>query len=326
MSRGRSQAAVLRLGTLTVIVLVIAMAAAFNLQRFPGFRGTGYHAEFSDASGLRKGQMVQIAGIRVGRISHLRLAGDRVVVDFDIDPGVQFGPDSRASVEVLNLLGEKFLQIEPAGSGQLRSGGTIGLERTSAGYDIVSVLGDLTETTEGIDSDQLGSALDTLAATLDSSAPEIRSSFRGLSRLSRSIASRDASLGRLLDDAKNVTDLLAQRRGDLVTLMKQARVIFRELQVRRTDIRAMLTHTRQLSRQLTGLVADTEADLGPALKELRSVTTMLKEQKANIDATTAAMGQYADIMINILGTGPWFDGYVPNLAGLGTGEFVPGKR
>ena len=41
-------------------------------------------------------------------------------------------------------------------------------------------------------------------------------------------------------------------------------------------------------------------------------------------ATAAAIGPYADILGNIVGTGPWFDGYVVNLVGIPTGEFVPG--
>ena len=38
------------------------------------------------------------------------------------------------------------------------------------------------------------------------------------------------------------------------------------------------------------------------------------------------LGPYASILINIIGTGPWFDAYVPNLVGLASGEFAPGKR
>jgi phospholipid/cholesterol/gamma-HCH transport system substrate-binding protein len=38
------------------------------------------------------------------------------------------------------------------------------------------------------------------------------------------------------------------------------------------------------------------------------------------------LGPYASILINIIGTGPWFDAFVPNLASIGTGEFKQGKR
>lgn len=47
-----SDARVLRLGATSIVVLLLVMVAAFNLQRFPGFRGEALHAELVDASGL----------------------------------------------------------------------------------------------------------------------------------------------------------------------------------------------------------------------------------------------------------------------------------
>lgn len=324
MSR-RTDGQVLRLGAVTLVVLALVMAAAFNLQKFPGFRGTSYHAEFSDASGLRKGQMVQVAGQRVGRVDDLRIAGDKVVVDFSVDPGVEFGTQSHASVEVLNLLGEKFLQIEPAGAGQLSSGGTIPVANTRSAYDIVGVLGDLTDTTEKIDTPQLAKALNTMAGTLNSSSGEIHGAFTGLARLSSSIASRDAQLGRLLTGSNAVSKVLADRRVDLVKLMRNSDLVFQELQLRRRAIHRLLVNARALAIQLEGVAKDNQAQLKPALDQLRTVTTMLKSERANLQATAHVMGPYANILGNIIGTGPWFDAYLVNLAGLGT-EFTPGVR
>ena len=120
--RGASDARVLRWGAISVMLLLLIMAAAFNLSKFPGFSGGKYRAEFSDASGIRKGNMVQVAGMRVGRVADVTLEDDTVLVTFEVDHGVEFGDESQASVEVLNLLGEKYLELTPAGTGQLAEG------------------------------------------------------------------------------------------------------------------------------------------------------------------------------------------------------------
>jgi phospholipid/cholesterol/gamma-HCH transport system substrate-binding protein len=307
------------------VLLVVVMAAAFNLQKFPGFRGETYRVELEDASGLRKGHMVQIAGTRVGRVSRLRIDRDRVVAEFDVDPGVHFGPDTRASVEVLNLLGEKYLELQPAGSGQLEAGGTIPLERTASAYDVVGVLGDLTTTTEQIDTRRLEQAFGAISETLDSSSEEIDASFTGLSRLSRTIASRDRELAGLLDSAESVSGLLAERRSDLVALMEDSSLVFAELDRRREAIHTLLVKARELARELEGLALDNQEDLRPALDQLAVTTSMLKAKRKELRRTAAAMGPYVDILGNIVGTGPWFDAYLVNLQGLG-GEFVPGVR
>lgn len=320
-----SNRSIMRMGTIALAVLLLVMAAAFNLQRFPGFKGTGYHANFTDASGLARGDMVQVAGVRVGRVNSITIHGDHVTVNFDVK-GAKLGSETKASVEVLNLLGSKFLNITPEGSGEMDGGDTIPLSRTTAGYDIVSTLSDLTTTTEKIDTDRLASALNTLAGTIDSAAPQVHESFTGISRLSQTIAARDTELEALLDHADSVTALLAQRKTDLVTLMKQGDQVFTELRNRKDAIHTLLVNADRLAVSLRGIVADNRKVIGPVLADLQTVIDVLHKREKALRATIHNLGPYAEILINTIGTGPWFDSYVPNLVGLATGEFVPGLR
>ncbi len=320
-----SDRSVLRLGAISLAVLVLVMAASFNLQKFPGFRGTGYHADFTDANGLSRGDMVQIGGVRVGRVDSIKIHSDHVTVNFEVH-GADFGTETKASVEVLNLLGTKYLNLVPAGDGQMHGGSTIPVSRTRTTYDVVSTLDELTTTTEQLDTDQLATALRTLAGTVDASAPEVHDSFTGISRLSNSIASRNHEVTQLIQHADGVTRLLAQRKDDLVTLMKQGDVVFDELKLRKEAIHRLLVGARQLAISLQGIADDNRAEIGPALDDLHAVTVNLRKQKDNIQATIHNLEPYASILINVIGTGPWFDAYVPNLVGMVTGEFVPGRR
>ena len=76
----------------------------------------------------------------------------------------------------------------------------IPLERTESAYDIVGVFGDLTTTTERIDTDQLQAALNVVADTTNQAAPEIEPSFHGIARLSATVASRDEQIQALLEE------------------------------------------------------------------------------------------------------------------------------
>src|SRR6478609_1373554 len=111
----RSNARVMRLGAISLVVLLLVGAAAFNLQKFPGFKGTDYHVQLTDASGLHKGNMVQVAGIRVGRVDALHISGDHITADINVKDAT-LGDKTQASVQVLNLLGEKYLELTPKGS------------------------------------------------------------------------------------------------------------------------------------------------------------------------------------------------------------------
>lgn len=313
------------MGAVSLVVLLVVMAAAFNLQKFPGFKGTDYHVQLTDASGLHKGNMVQIAGIRVGRVGKLHIHGDHVTVDIDVK-GATLGDKTQASVQVLNLLGEKYLELTPKGSGKMEGGDTIPVSRTNGSYDIVATLGELTTTTEAIDIPQLSQALTTLGDTVNAASPHIASTFNGLSRISQAIASRDESIQQLLVRAERVTKLLSERRGDLVTLMKQGELIFQELIVRREAIHSLLVNAEKLARELRGVATDNQAQIGDALKQLNTALLFLRAREKQLDTTLTNLGPYASILINIIGTGPWFDAFVPNFASAATGEFVPGKR
>lgn len=321
--RRYTEAQIIRIGVIAVVVAVLAMAAALNLQKFPGFRGVPYTAEISDASGLHKGNMVQVAGIRVGRVGKIDLAGDHVVVHFTVDPDVRFGDETTASIEVLNLLGEKFLDLKPAGEGRANQDDVIPLARTRASYDIVKVFSELSDTTERIDIPQLQEALTSVATTMNRTSDEARTAFDGLSRLSESIASRDAELQSLLQHANSVSKLLAARKGDVVTLVKQGNLILQELRNRKEAIHQLLLNTGVLAQQLGGLVDDNQAQLKPMLQQLQEVNDLLVSREKDLRASIHNLGPYVSILSNIIGTGPWFDAYAVNLLNLGTGEFVP---
>ncbi len=238
--------------------------------------------------------------------------------------GVDFGADSGASVEVLNLLGEKYLNLKPAGQGQLDEDSPIPVDRTSSSYDIVGVFGDLAETTEQIDTEQLDRALDVVSDTMNQSAPEIQASFEGIARLSQSVASRDSQIQALLQSSRNVSALLADRSSDLVDLMQNSSLVFEEVERRKDAIHQLLVNARVLSRQLKGVATDNQAQLGPALKQVDELLSLLNSKEKELKATLNALGPYASILGNIIGTGPWFDAYASNLAAIPTGEFLPG--
>jgi phospholipid/cholesterol/gamma-HCH transport system substrate-binding protein len=324
--RGRSPRELSRIGAISLAVALVALVGAMNLQKFPGLRGAPYTAEFSEAGGLQKGNMVQVAGVRVGRVSDIELAGDHVVVHFTVDAERSFGKDSSASVEVLDLLGTKFLNLQPKGEEEMPEDGNIPLERTSSSYDIVKVFGRLADTTEGIDIPQLQRGLTSVADTMNRTSDEAEATFDGLSRLSRTIASRDAELESLLSRANSVSRLLAARKGDIVTLMKDADLILRELKRRREAVHSLLVNTARLSRELGGLVDDNQRQIGPMLDELGELTQFLLDRKKQLRATIQNLGPYTRILSNVIGTGPWFDAYAVNLGALGSGEFTPEKR
>lgn len=70
-----------------------------------------YKAYFSSAVGLKVGDPVRLAGVEVGRVEEITIAGSRVRVGFYVVGGTTLRTDSVAEVQRTNLLGGQFLGL-----------------------------------------------------------------------------------------------------------------------------------------------------------------------------------------------------------------------
>jgi phospholipid/cholesterol/gamma-HCH transport system substrate-binding protein len=302
------------IGAVSLAVIVAFILAAFKAEDLPLIGGGDtYYAAFSEAGGLKANDEVRVAGVRVGKVQAVDLAGDHVKVTFKVQKGVDFGKDTGAAIKVKTLLGAMYLGLEPQGRGQLASGSEIPRRRTTSPYDVVEAFSGLAARSEAIDTDRLSQSLNTLGALTKDTPEEFRSALSGLSDLSRNIAARDDQLNTLLRNTKKVSTVLGDRSGDIVVLMREGDKLFRALAARRESVHNLLVATSQLSIQLTGLVRDTRQDLKPALDHLGNVVDVLNKNQQNLDNSLRLMAPFYRVFANTLGTGPWFDTYIQNL-------------
>lgn len=302
------------IGAISIAVLMLLLLAAFKAGDLPLIGGGDtYHADFSDASGLKANDEVRIAGVRVGKVTGLALDGDHVKVTFKIKTDSQFGTQTGAQVKVKTLLGNMFLALEPKGSGQLEKGSTIPASRTKSAYDVVDAFSGLAERTDRINTDQLASALDTLASATKDTPAAFQGTLKGLSALSETVASRNAQISELLKNLDHVSGVLSQHDDDIVALMKDSDTVLRALVARRDAVHRLLVSTSSLSTQLTALVQQSRADLKPALSNLQGVVNLLLKNQSNLDESLRLMAPFYHVFTNTLGSGPWFDTWISNL-------------
>jgi len=75
-------------------------------------------ARFVSISGLKEGAVVELAGVKVGKVSGIALdAGDyEAVVHLDISKAVRLSDDSIASIRTAGIIGDRFIKLTPGGS------------------------------------------------------------------------------------------------------------------------------------------------------------------------------------------------------------------
>jgi phospholipid/cholesterol/gamma-HCH transport system substrate-binding protein len=300
-------------GAVSIVVLAMVLVAALRADDLPVIGGGDtYHAMFTEAGGLKVNDEVRIAGVRVGKVDDIELAGNEVKVSFKVDDAAEFGADTRAAIKVKTILGSMFLAIEPAGAGQLEEGDTIPAARTSSPFDVVEAFEGLASTSEQIDTDQLAESLTTLADLTRNTPEEFRGALDGLSRLSANIASKDEQLNTLLVNLERVSTVLDERDQDIIKLMEDSDVLFRALVARREAVHDLLVSSTTLSKELTRLIDQSREDLKPALAHLENVIAVLNKNEDNLDSSLRLMAPFYRVFANTLGTGPWFDTWISN--------------
>jgi phospholipid/cholesterol/gamma-HCH transport system substrate-binding protein len=85
-------------------------------------------ARFNSISGLKVGAMVEIAGVKIGKVERISLDPEnyQAQVEMAIDNGVLLQEDSIASIRTSGIIGDKYVDVSPGGSPEtIKPGGRI---------------------------------------------------------------------------------------------------------------------------------------------------------------------------------------------------------
>lgn len=98
---------------------------------------TDLYVVMNDAYGLQKSDKVKCMGVEVGKIKDIKIVGNKVIADVDLNDNYQPTKESSAKVTLENIFNKKSLVIIPAESTlPLEKGDTI-YAQNSTGLDMI---------------------------------------------------------------------------------------------------------------------------------------------------------------------------------------------
>ncbi len=284
------------------------IAAGLSVTQLAGlFGGTSYEVEFAHAAGLKEGDPVRVAGVKVGSVERIGLDGTVVAVEVRVEDDVRLGDQTTAALKVETLLGTEYVSLDSAGDGRLADGGRVPVERTVTPFSLQAAVGGLAERVGAIDTDRLARSFQVVSDALEAAGPELAPAVDGVARLSTSIASRDEQLRELLVHSREVTGVLADRSDRLVQLVRDAGTFLAVLESRRQALETLLVSSQQLSDELIATVQQTRGDLSPALKALQTTVDTLRQNKGDLEESIRLYAPLLRYYTTVLGHGRWFD-------------------
>jgi len=267
----------IRVGLFFLLGLALAWITFESLNGGRLFKKPGYTlvAGFANLKGLKTGDEIRMAGVKVGAVELTRLAGHRVEALLGIEPGVQIPTDAVASVEQSSLLGSNYLGITfgTPGGALLKDQDEIKTKPTVDMSEVISQLGTLGSKLEQVMGEisksmgtgsEGGGIFQRIDKLVTDNGPKLTETISNLQDVTAKIKNGEGTFGKLVNDSKLHDDLLAS---------------VSEIKLAAADARTFMGDAK-------GIVADVKA--GKGTRKSPTSTTAARALSASSSPTTAS--------------------------------------
>ena len=294
------------------VATALMLVGAFVAMNFYKFTENTYSADLASAVGLQPGDVVTIAGVRVGSVTSLSLDHGVAKATFQIGRGYHLGSTTSVTVKVLNPVGVEYIELVPSGTGSLH--GPIPVDRTSIPGTLVSDLNQLSQQTGQTDIHQLVKALQVLTSTIAANRPDqTKAALDGVAELSAVVASNQQQIETLITQGDTLTSLLNNNSGQIVELLGQSAALLQVVEARKAALDNLLATTTQLTDQIDHVISGDRATLDPLLGNLQAVSAALARASTNVGQAIPLLAAFSRYSANVTGSGPYADFVAPSL-------------
>jgi phospholipid/cholesterol/gamma-HCH transport system substrate-binding protein len=293
---------------LNVSIFAVAMllVAAMLVVVFGQFRfasETGYHATFTDASRLKAGQDVRIAGVPVGKVGTVKLNPDNTVdVAFDVDKRYQLYTSTRAVVRYQNLVGDRYLEIT-AGPGELRKiapGSTIPRENTQPALDLDALLGGLRPVLKGLDGGKINEVSSAVMELLQGQGGALSNLLSTTGAFTQNLAARDQLIGDVINNLNTVLGTVDEKGTQFNTSVDQLQQLISGLASGRDPIAGAIPPLASAENDLTDMLAKSRRPVQGVIENVRPMAQRMDVRKADINKVIEPLAENY-LRLNALG-------------------------
>jgi phospholipid/cholesterol/gamma-HCH transport system substrate-binding protein len=249
----------IRVGLLVAAAVAIALAMVLLIGQFSWFqRFYTIYADFTDIETLNADSPVLLAGLKVGRVSDVRLSGEKVRVAMLIKEGVPIRADSPITITTGLILGETYVRINIGSpTALLLEDGAI-----VQGTDPVST-DRLIETVQGV-----AQRMDTLTTSVSEVLGE----------------SEKADLREVIAAMRRITENLDRITGDNTDDVRETILAYKQVASDLSEnLNRLSENTLDLVTKLNEVVDENRADVRDATESFSQVGPKLDETLGKLD-------------------------------------------
>ncbi|AEF38871.1 MlaD family protein [Hoyosella subflava] len=261
-----SKGALAGLVVFLVLVLFTSVSVWQTLSPPVDGRSATYTAEFDDATSLKRGDDVTLAGVRVGKVGGTAWERQsdgsvRAVVSFAIERDVELTENARAEVKFADMLGVRYLGlIDPGGAAALQRGDrlpTLGKPPT----DVTELFNGFRPVFRLLDPPRLNQMSASLIGALEGNTDVFEAMLIGMLDVANVMLARQAEIERIANTLPDAFDVVIERRDDVEAAIEGLTALTENLASRNDDIIALLDQGGSTMDKFATLLDTTMPDL-----------------------------------------------------------------
>nr|WP_067667314.1 MlaD family protein [Nocardia miyunensis] len=281
-----------------------------------------YSATFTDVLGLRPGDDVRIAGVRVGKVDAIGTVRDPASrkyvasVRFRVQRNQHLYHDTKALVRYENLIGQRYVALEPGTKGAptpLQAGGSIPLAQTEPSFDISELLNGFEPLFQTLQPEQVNDLTDTLIQALQGSGVSLSAFITQAAGLAGDFQRRDAILADVIANLSAVMKSLAARGDQLETLITQTRALVGGLYQQGKSLLASTEQIGIATNSMEQLVTRIQPQIALVQDSAHDALTMLLAHGAQLDQTAIDLPRMLSDLGGATQDGAYASAYVCSL-------------
>lgn len=270
--------------------IVMTLLTAALVMVFSGHHSgatNSYSAVFSDASDLKAGDAVRVAGVRVGTVSAVALQPDKhVVVTFDADRVTVLTTGTRAMVRYANLVGDRYLElVDGVGSTRIvPAGSRIPVERTAPALDLDLLLGGLRPVLRNVSPEDVNALTSSLLKVMQDKGVVLESVLTKTASFSQTLADNNQTVEHVIDNFGTVLDTLSRNGQQFSAVIDRLEDLVSGLATDRDPIGDAIVALDNGTASLTDLLSQARPPLKGAVDQLSRVAPLLYTGKDRLEA------------------------------------------
>lgn len=292
----------------TVMALIFAgLAIVFSQFRFSS--SDGYHATFADASGLKSGDKVRIAGVPVGSVKSVNVDdANHAEIKFSVDSQYTLLASTKATVRYENLVGDRYLELlEGQGSVEpLSAGGAIPLDQTAPALDLDLLLGGFKPLLRGLDPQQVNDLSAALLQVFQGQGGTLVSLLGSTSSFTNTLADRDQLIGEVITNLNTVLGTINDKGDQFSTTVDQLQQLVSGLAQDRGPIGEAIPQIADATGSLASLLQGTRPDIQAMIEQTNRTANQLVLGQDDIDKSLSRLPTDYKKLIRVGSYGDFF--------------------